>query len=429
MGNSRSEGLRGWLAGLTGAKRPWLPIPVDSEGEASGLDRIAASAGKGPHDICLILPPGMVLLRKVEAPGLDHKALEASLLLKAEESLPAGLEEYCLDTWSIDDQAMGLAALPVEPLRRARREIGRRLGPITRIRVPELLPPDRGTGLAIWSTRSGLTVCRWEANRLCEWHIFPKGMPTETLGNLISAVCPTSPAWAAFDESASAAADLQQAVHHAWPNARILSLAEKKQDWSAPPSSGSAFESFLREEARQPASTAQKLRLALMVSGAVVAGLFFLFSEVGYLQRRTAQLSHQVSLLKVQANRSGQVASRIGDALQELNELKALTVERRGILYLLQALSNALPGQVKLVGLSVERSGSVSMEGLARSELDITLLLDELGRSSMFDEPRLTFTQKETGTQADSSGAMLRFRVETRLRGPLVRLPKAPDEA
>ncbi len=426
-GKKRQEGKIGWPVRWKRRNKPCLRIRIDSEGEIPGIEQAEAAAATGRMDVCLVLSPGMVLLRRVDAEGLDAKTLEASLWLKAEETLPAGLDDFYLDTWSIAQGAMGLAALPRKPLQRARQQIAHRIGPVTRVLVPELhTPNDARTGVRFWTTSSGLVACVWDGLRLVHWQAFPGKLPFEAVVDLTAALLPKPPKWMALDEHAAAVAALRTSLSETWSDVQFLTTDAGEEDMQEGTDAAMSFEAFLREEEMQAASGIDKWRLGLMLSGAVVSGLFLLFAEVQHLERKVARMQHQVSLLKVKANRSGQVAMRIGHSRRELDELRAMTVERRGVLYLLRALSDALPAQAKLVVIGVERSGSVAVEGVVTTELDITLFLGELGRSAVFKDPRLTFTQKEERTQAEP---LVRFRIEMHLSTPLLRLPEASEGA
>ncbi len=424
-GKKRQEGKIGWPARWKRRNKPCLRIRIDTEGEMPGIDQAEAAARTGQLGVCLVLSPGMVLLRRVDAEGLDTKTLKASLWLKAEETLPSGLDDYYLDIWSISRGAMGLAALPKSPLRHARQQIARRIGPVTRVLVPELhTPKDARTGLIFWTTASGLVVCVWDGLRLVHWQAFPGKLPLDAMVDLSATLLPKPPKWIALDEGAAAVPALRASLSGAWPDAQFLHAGDGMEDTEQETDTAVTFETFLREAEMQAASSADKWRLGLMLSGALVAGLFLLFAEVRHLERKVTRMQHQVSLLKVKANRSGQIAMRIGQSRRELDELQAMTVERRGILYLFRALGDALPIQAKLVAISVERSGAVAVEGVVGTELDSTLFLEEIARSAVFKDPRLTFTQKEESTQAEP---LVRFRMEMYLSVPLLRLPEAPE--
>ncbi len=424
-GKRRQEGKIGLPAGWKRRKRPCLRIRIDTEGEIPGMEQAEAAAQTGRLDVCLVLSPGMVLLRRVDAEGLDAKTLEASLWLKAEETLPAGLDDYYLDTWSISQGAKGLAALPRKPLQHARQQIAHRIGPVTRVLVPELhTPNDARTGVSFWTGTSGLVACVWEGLRLVHWQAFTGRLPFEAMVDLTAALLPKPPKWIALDENAAAVPGLRASLSEAWPGVQFLNADDMGEDTREGTDAAMSFEAFLREVEMQAASGVDKWRLGLMLSGALVAGLFLLFAEVRHLERKVTRMQHQVSLLKVKANRSGQVAMRIAHSRRELDELQAMTVERKGVLYLLRALGDTLPAQAKLVAIGVERTGAVAVEGVVATELDITLFLEEIGRSAVFKDPRLTFTQKEDRTQAEP---LVRFRMEMHLSTPLLRLPEAPE--
>ena len=430
MSKILSQAAKQWWTRLVPGQRSCTVIRMDSAGRTPELGSDGSAVGDAGQDVCLLLPPGLVVLRRLEAQGLDEKSLLASLRLHAEETLAADLDEYYVDTWLISEREAGLAAIPNKPLRRARRHLARQHLSIARVLVPELqLPTMRpGSGLAVWDCGGERLLCLWQSGRLSNWLALPRDIAVEAVLDFVASISPAAPQWIAMEEGGASDPDLRAALEQAWPRAEVVAAPGDSLDPAAAYDGALEFKAFLQEQAARPASTRQKWRLALMFGAVLVSGLFFLFAEVRHLENQLEWLRHQVSLSKVKANRSGQIAARISQAVEELGELKPMTVERRGVLYVLKALRNALPGRVKLVSMSLERRGGVALEGIADTEAEITLLLGELGRSPVFADPRLTFTQKEGRAQVGSSGASLRFRVEARLPKPLGWFPQGAEE-
>lgn len=396
------------------------------------MDRHGGFPRPVPRDTdscCLRLPPGLVLLRRLEAPEQGRKDLLDSLRLHAEETLPDDPGAYFQESWIVRPGTALLAALPGEPLRQARDGLGQEQ-PARQLIVPEFLTPqERACGLVLWSSPGGIGVCCWDDAALQDYHGFPAALAPDSLLDLLQAALPREPRWIALDPALASAAGpepgLDEALARRWPAARHLTAPHEAADSDGWRYAGPGFKSFLREEELSPAAPADKWRLGLLLTGAVCAALFLLFAEVRYLEGQLESEQHQASLLKVQANRSGQLATRIGAQLQELDELRAMTVGRKGVPALLRDLSDALPPGIRLEAVSLERGGGLTLEGLAPSEHDITHFMGRLAAGPNLQPPTLTFAQKATHAGGDNQA--IRFRLELNAAQPLLQLPENPD--
>ena len=409
-----------------------MHVELNHEGELIGLPGGAQAALRGP--VCLHLPPGSCLLRVLNVAGMNRKEIAPALALLAEASLPLPPDQYYTDSWQIGPELHALAALPSEPLDRARGRVAAAGGRLAAVRVPELCPPPVGpsaagprparphAALVLWSMPEpgGLLACLWRGQTLYRWQHFPQRLPRQALLEQLAANADPAPA-AVYLNWMRSELDPWAELDAVWPQAEVIEtwdwdLAERARRFGP----GPQLQSFLRQEQRRTASRSDKLRLGLALGGAVCTALFLFFAEVAYLERQAEQLRHQVSLLKVKANRSEKVAARSGQTLRRIRELQALAVERRGVLEALKALTDALPARVRLERINVERGGATALDGLAETELDVSNLLENLSQAPLLTEPRLTFTQKEETRGDTSTPALIRFRLEARLAEPLL---------
>ena len=108
--------------------------------------QLADAVQRRAAPVILHPPPGLCLLRRLSVTGLGAREIEAALALWAEESLPEPVQHYYLDSWVIDDDSRALAALPREPLDRAREQLAAGGGRLAGIRVAELRPPATDAG-------------------------------------------------------------------------------------------------------------------------------------------------------------------------------------------------------------------------------------------------------------------------------------------
>jgi len=406
-------------------------VRVDGAGEPVLESSLPGQQPTGGPGVCLDLAPGLVFLRRIRSEGVSGKELESLLRLLAEESLPEDLSAYHVATWPISEAERGLAALPRGVISHVQERLPQGSGRIMDVSVPELrVPRDPRPGIVLWETSSGLFAGVWQGKQLCDWQVFPLAMAGQTVAERLDILSPAEPAWAMMNSSSLDVAPYRAALTESWVDLEFVQFkGEDPASLDQHLGASLPFESLLRAEELQPATAKDKWRLGMALAGVVGAGLFLFFADVMRLEARVEQLRHQVSLQKVQANRSAQVAARVGTVLQELNDLRAMTVERHGVLQTLKELEEDLPAGVKLANIGIERSGVVLLEGFARSELDVTVFLQRLGQSGSFINPRLIFVQKESRTQEGESQVLLRLRLEMGLREPLLRLPEPDEEA
>lgn len=402
--------------------RRYAHVEVSPEGELIGPPGGAQTTLRGP--VCLHLAPGSCLLRTLNTAAMNRKEIAPALELLAEASLPLPPDQYYTDSWQIGPELHALAALPRGPLDRARDRIAAAGGRLAAVRIPELCPPPAGSPavLVLWSMPEpgGLLACLWRGQTLYRWQHFPQRLSRRALLEQLAAGADPAPATIYLNWMRSEL-DPWPELGAVWPQAEVVetwgwTAAERARRFGP----GPQLQSFLQQAQRRPASRADKLQLGLALGGVACAALFLFFAEVDYLERQAEQLRHQVSLLKVKANRSEKVAARSGQTLRRIRELRALAVERRGVLEVLKALTEALPARVRLERINVERGGATALDGLAETELDVSNLLENLSQTPLLTEPRLTFTQKEETRGDTSTPALIRFRLEARLAEPLL---------
>ena len=413
--------MRSWFGGQT----QYTHLYLSAEGQIDRSALTGSETKKTP--LCLNLAPGLCALRRLNTAGMKPKEVNAALALLAEESLPELASEYYLDSWKIDAETHGLAALPRVLLDQARHDIlAGGSGQLAAVRVPELCPPAQSSAV-FWRTAAGVLGCLWQDQRLYHWQVFSAQLATRSLLEQMAVAAPSPPQaiylnWMSTELSTAwSEAELQS---H-WPQAQVYDVWDPA-DQRGYFGQGPTFDSFLYTQQRQAATTSEKWRLGLALAGTAAAGFFMFFAEVRYLERQVEQLAHTASLFKVQANRSEKVAARSGQALRQIRELRAMSVERIGVLAVLKALNDALPPRVKLDSISLDRTGLAALDGVAETELDITTFLERLGRSAVLREPNLAFTQKEQ-SGGDAQSGLIRFRLEARLVQPLLSLPGEPE--
>lgn len=421
-------------------KGKYINVDIDAQGELLNAEQALSGRRRRKSKVQVRLPPGVCLLRKLQVQGLTKKEIEPALELWAEESLPYPPEYYYLDSWKISDHEYGLAALPAEPLRQAREQLWQehsvRVG---QVRVAELATPqDSRSGIVIWSTATGFTACLWEKGVLYDWQSFPQEIAAEFALTQLSVSCRNNPEWIYIDADAAASKQINAALISLWPEV----TAEEVRDWSPQTrqrrfSANLAFDRYINEHHYQPATVKDKFRLSLAVAACVITGLFLLFTNLQQLEKQVETLRHHDSLLKVQASRSEQVAKRSGNTLRQIRELRAMTMERPGVMNALKVLSEALPPKVRLESINLERNGVVAVDGLAETEVDISSFLERLGHAPLFQNPNLTFTQKDAAqnaVQAESAETgqpltLIRFRLETELTQPLLIVPGTEQDS
>ncbi|MCP4964989.1 MAG: hypothetical protein GY926_07120 [bacterium] len=393
---------------------------LDEAGRLVALDPSADPSAPA----CVHLPPGLCLLRRLSVTGLRANEIEPALALWAEESLPDPVENYAWDSWVISADVRGLVAVPRAPLDQARKTLEQAGTSLRALRVPELCAPVQAESAVIfWATPEGVLACFWDQQVMYEWQSFPSGPPTRAALEQAAALCQSPPARVYRYGPTGGGGEAWGEVHAVWPNAEWIPIDTFDPAAQPPHDSGPAFRNYLHEFQRQPATGADKRRLGLALAGACLTGFFLFHADVAYREQQVEQLRHQVSLLKIKANRSEKLAARSGKTLRQLRALRAMTIERKGVTNILQVLGDSLPPRVKIETLSVERSGMTALDGIAETELDITSFLQRLRLSPLLRDARLSFSEKETDRKGGQ--ALVRFRLEVRWAQPLLSLPEA----
>ena len=409
----------------TKSVQPTIHCHLDEAGEISGLDNLADS----PLPVCLHLPPGLCLLRQLAVTGLNAKEIESALMLWAEESLPEPMDHYALDSWVISPATHGLVAVPRARLDRARQTIKEAGASLATLRIAELLPPtDSQSTVIFWATPKSLLACFWDQQVLYEWQSFPPGPPTRAMLEQIDAICKVTPERLYQYGSIVGIDKPWNEARSIWPNAEFVTtglfdpmIRQHLQDV------GPTFYSYVHESEGYAVTGGDKMRLGLAVAGACLAGLFLFHADISYREQQVDQLRHQVSLLKIKANRSEKLAARSGITLRQVRELRAMTIERNGIMKVLQTLGESLPPRVKIENINVERSGAMALDGIAETEIDISSFLERLRSSPLVRDLSLSFSQKDTEKEGDQ--ALVRFRLEARWEQPLLTLPETKQSA
>ncbi len=395
------------------------------------VDQAIVKPSRRARPVDLNLAVGLCLLRKIALPNASKKELESALQLWAQESLPAPVDQYYLHSWQITADERGLAALPRKLLTDQREQLRRKNRKIAILRVPELRPPaDSRPGIILWPLSSGVLACVWREGVLVDWQSFPHSLSSEhVIAQLGTCV---QPDWfqIASDSRDGAAMitaqledDILRQAELRWPHALCQSMAHwndtQREQWLG---ASPAFDHFLNEHKFRAASAGDKWRLALAVTGVLVALVLLITSD---LQQREAELEvlrQHDAVASVRARRSELVASRSGQTLQQVYDLRALTIERHGVLDALREVADALPPTVRFEGFGIDRNGKIELEGSAETELDISTLLQRLGKSRVMVNPVLAFAQKGKPS-ADSATPALQFRIELSLQAPLLTLP------
>ncbi len=409
-------------------------VVVDARGEV--YDRSVQGKGNSlKQPIELQTASGLCTLRKLDTSGLRKKDAEAAIDLWAQESLPKDPDQYLTCSWKISNDVWGLAAIALEPLESARESLS---GQIKKLIVPELTPPtDSRCGAIVWLSPYGLTVCYWRAGVLCDWQSFSKSATPETVRSQVWALTDSedsslTPEWLVFESEPpdNPGSLLYNAIAESWPDASLSYMADwspaEAQRWFA---KGRKFDQFIHQARYQPVDSAGKSRLAFAFIALLVAGCFFIFSDLDNLEKRVEVLRQQDLVLSVKARRSEQVAKRSSDALTQIYDLQTMTIERRGIMHVLKALEDTLPPGAKLLDLDIQRNGDVTVNGSAQSEVDINSFLDRLERVDLLRNPKLIFSQQESNLTASTESAdkLIRFNIELQLAEPLLLLPGSAD--
>ena len=285
---------------------------LDEAGEIFGLDCLAES----PPPVCLHLPPGLCLLRRLTVTGLTAKEIESALMLWAEESLPEPIDNYALDSWVISPDNQGLVAVPRAPLDQTRQKLLAAGASLGRLQIPELSPPaDPLPAVIFWVTTNNLLACFWDKQVLHEWQSFPPGPPTRAMLEQANAICKVAPIYL-YRYGSTAGTDKQwKEASPIWSNAEFIT-SEAFDPTTHLQDAGPTFLSYVNESERQPVPGADKVRLGLAIAGACLASLFLFHSDISYRERQVEQLRHHVSLLKIKANRSEKLAARSGKTLR-----------------------------------------------------------------------------------------------------------------
>lgn len=401
-------------------------VTLDKSGEITDLVRSLARQGKKSKRICLQLLPGHCLLRRLSLSSLNTHEIQSALEMWADESLPEPAEDYYLDNWMISPETHGLAAIPREPLQKARQALTDKGLKLVSLHVPELCPPrPSSTGIVLWPTDHGTLVCFWRDHVLYDWQSFLSNISARALSEQVAAICLEAPAFIYLNEMGSDEV-IRSELLSAWPDADIVDIdSHSQQTADSTFNTRLTFDSYIKEQEQLSATGQEKKKLWLALVATAVAGLFLLFANVTQLEREVRELEHQVSLLKVRALRSEKVASRTGDALKKVRELRAMTTERQGIMTVLKALSDSMPPRTRLDNFTVERNGNASLDGVAETELDVSTLLEKFERTSLFLNPNLTFIQKEEAL--DGAKPLVRFRLEALIAQPLLSLPSVDE--
>ena len=409
-------------------------VVVDARGEV--YDRSVQGKGNPlKQAVELQTASGMCVLRKLDTAGLRKKDAEAAIDLWAQESLPLDPQQYLTCKWKISDSSWGLAAIALEPLESARVTLA---GQIKKLIVPELTPPtDSRCGAIVRLSSFGLTVCYWRDGVLCDWQSFSKSATPESVRSQVWALTDSensdlTPEWLAFESAPSdnTSTLLFNVIAESWPDASLSYMTDwtpaEAQRWFA---KGQKFDRFIHQASYQPIDAAGKSRLAFAFIAVLVAGCFFIFSDLDNLEKRVEILRQQDLVLSVKARRSEQVAKRSSDALTQIYDLQAMTIERRGIMHVLKALEDTLPPGAKLLDLDIQRNGDVTVNGSAQSEVDINSFLNRLERVGLLRDPKLIFAQQESNLTASTESAdrLIRFNIELQLAEPLLLLPGSAD--
>ncbi len=398
-------------------------------------DRSTGKAERLHKAADLQLAAGLCLLRKVSVAGLSKKELEAALQLWAAESLPLPLQHYYLHDWQISSEESGLAAIPRGFLSGEREKLYRAGKKVASLRVQELCEPgDRRAGLIFWSLSSGCLACFWRDGRLIDWQSFPDTLSAEFVVAQLATAGRLQPEWIllmpAVSESGqriNGVADeaiLSQAKRR-WPRAQCDSMGhwseKQRDDWFG---AGPAFEQFVFEHKFAPATTADKWRLGIAVAAVAAAASLLLMSDLQQREAEAELLRQHDAVASVKARRSEQVASRSGQTLQQVYELRALTVERKGVLEALREVADTLPPTIKLEAFTIDRIGQIELEGSAETEIDISTLIQRLGKSSSMRNPVLAFAQKGKATDQQAR-PVIQFRIEISRDAPLLKSSEA----
>lgn len=237
---------------------------LDETGKIFGLDHSADS----PVLVCLHLPPGLCLFRRLAATGLTAKEIEPALILWAEESLPEPIDNYALDSWVISPDIRGLVAVPRAPLDQALQKITEAGATLGRLRVPELLPPvDPQPTVIFWDTPKNLLACFWNQQVLYDWQSFPSGPPTRAMLEQADAISKTAPKYLHRYGSNSGSDKSWSEAISIWPNAELitselvdLTAQQNLQD------AGPVFHSYVHESENQPVTGVDKIRLGLTIA-------------------------------------------------------------------------------------------------------------------------------------------------------------------
>lgn len=392
---------------------------------------------RGAKPVDLNLACGLCLLRKISLAGVTKKELESALQLWAEESLPAPVDQYYLYSWEISTEERGLAALPRKLLSDQRGNLWRAGKNVAMLRVPELCPPsDRRPGIVLWPLASSVLVCVWREGVLIHWQNFPFSL--DAAYAVAQLATETTPQWVMFpcddtrDAESVGALEFEQNIldqaEQRWPQAECYSMRNweplQREQWFG---RSPVFDNFLNEHQYRPATASDKMRLALAVAGVAVAASLLITSD---LQLREAELEimrQHDAVTSTRARRSELVASRSGKTLQQVYDLRALTVERNSVLDVLREVADALPPGVRFEGFLVDRNGKLELEGSAETELDISTLLQRLGNSQAVSNPVLAFAQKGRTPTDNATPSAFEFRIEMWLPAPLLALPEAAD--
>ncbi len=401
-----------------------LHLQLDKSGVISDLEQ-----GLPPgRRVLLHLPPGMVLFRRHEAPGLSQRRLKSALRLWASESLPLELDQYYLDQWPIPPAGYGLAALPRAMLDQARHQIEARQGRLAAVVAPELLPPkEPQPAVVLWRAHHTLLAMQWKWQRLVNWIALPASLSRAQIVELLHGFFRVAPKEVVISRRLLDDQPLIDACRQRWPRCRISpQAADDDHPLQAFPLL--EFPGFLRQDEFVPATSSDRVRLASMGLAAVLGGFVYLYGETAYLERLLAHQHYATSMLKIRANRSEQIAGRSTAVVQAINDLRLMTVDRYSVMAVLKTLAESLPGRVKLESLNIERSGALILNGVAETEVDLSNLLRKLAYVPQFLSPRLTFSQQQAAEDEDQEQPVIGFRVELRLAEPLLQLPKDPDD-
>lgn len=169
-----------------------------------------------------------------------------------------------------------------------------------------------------------------------------------------------------------------------------------------------------REMARQ----AKKLRFAATIAAFIALSLFFVFLVHLYIEAFIISQEHTNTYLQSQLDKEQTTLTTLAKEKQEqaaiyseLHFLFALREDSYKAVGILDQLARVVPDAVSLSKIS--RAGnSLTIEGRAQSNLQVTLFMENIAKSHFFKQPVLT----EISTKENSSGDERTFQLKVDLQ-------------